>query len=142
MTRRKPTSPHERGALSNYVVVIAIALVAVTGLVVDGAGKIQAATDAQHVAASAARAATNQLDGSVIDGGSIRLDPYAARTAAEDYIAAAGMAGTATVRNGEITVTVQATYPTRFLSIIGIDTLTADGYATAQLITGPEGAQP
>lgn len=112
---------------------------AMTGLVVDGAGRVQAANDAQHTAASAARAATNQIHGNVINGGRPELNETSARTAAEHYLNAAGMTGTATIHAGEITVTATNTYETKFLSLIGIQTLTTDGHATARLITGPEG---
>ncbi|GGA55320.1 hypothetical protein GCM10011490_01490 [Pseudoclavibacter endophyticus] len=128
----------ERGSAQAFLVLTVVTLIVVIGLVVDGAGKVQAATAAQQVAASAARAATNAISGDTVDGASLAVDPHLAEHAALEYLAAAGMTGVAVATGSTITVTTETTYETRFVSIIGIGVLTVTGEAEASLITGPD----
>lgn len=145
MSRPAPTRTgtdgdrRERGSAQVFLVLTVVALVLVVGLVVDGAGKVSAATEAQSVAASAARAATNAVSGETLQGGALGIDAGRAEAAALDYVAAAGMTGTASVSGATITVTTESAYATRFVSLIGITSLTVDGRASASLIDGPAG---
>lgn len=125
----------ERGSITPMFVVFVPALVLVIGLVVDGAGKIQANDNAQAIAAGASRSAANALASQVVTDGGIGLDNTRARNAALDYIDAAGMTGTVNVNGNRITVNVQTTYATKFVTIIGITSLPAEATATAELIT-------
>lgn len=125
----------ERGSAASAMLVIVPTLIVVIGLVVDGAGKIQANERADQVAASAARAATNAISGDTVMIGSLSLNATKAQQTAQDYIAAAGMTGTVTVAGQVVSVEVKTTYTTRFISLIGIGTLPGTGEASAQLIT-------
>lgn len=132
----------ERGSSQVFLVLTVVTLIVVIGLVVDGAAKVQAATHAQHIAASAARAATNAVSGQTVGGDALAVDPALAQTVASHYIAEAGMSGTVTVSGRTITVTVEHSVDTLFLSLIGISSLPATGEARAALIDGPDGASP
>ncbi|PPG77499.1 hypothetical protein C5D98_15055 [Rathayibacter rathayi] len=136
MTIVEPTQDKERGNLTLALIILVVGLMLMIGLVVDGSGKIQAGERANQLASSAARVAANSLTGNVIATGSLQLDGVAAQNAAQAYLAAAGVKGTAYVINNTVTVTVTDDYDTVFLSIIGINTLTGTGTASAQLING------
>lgn len=134
MTLVEPAQDKERGNLTLALIILVVGLMLMIGLVVDGSGKIQAGERANQLASSAARVAANSLTGNVIATGSLQLDGVAAQNAAQAYLAAAGVEGTAYVVNNTVTVTVTDDYDTVFLSIIGINTLTGTGTAAAQLI--------
>lgn len=125
----------EQGSITPLFVVFVPALILVIGLVVDGAGKIQANENAQAIASGASRAAANAVASEVIVNGGLSLDNHRAQIAARDYIEAAGMTGSVTVTGNEIHVTVETTYATKFISIVGVTTLPAEASATAEIIT-------
>ncbi|MFB3980267.1 pilus assembly protein TadG-related protein [Microbacterium proteolyticum] len=125
----------ERGSITPFFVVFVPALILIVGLVVDGAGKIQANENAQAIASGASRAAANAVAAQVVSNGGVSLDNTRASIAANDYIAASGMTGTVSVAGGRITVNVETSYSTKFVSIIGINTLPAEATATAEIIT-------
>ncbi len=125
----------ERGSITPFFVVLVPALVLIIGLVVDGAGKIQANENAQAIASGASRAAANAVASQVVVNGGISLDNNRAQIAATDYIEASGMTGTVSVVGDRISVSVETSYTTKFVSIIGIATLPAEASATAEIIT-------
>lgn len=125
----------ERGSITPFFVVIVPALVLIIGLVVDGAGKIQANENAQAIASGASRAAANAVAAQIVSNGGISLDNNRARIAATDYIEASGMTGTVSVIGDRISVSVETSYTTKFVSIIGITSLPAEASATAEIIT-------
>lgn len=125
----------EEGSLSAYLLVTVVLLVVIVGLVVDSAGKYQTNDRANQVAANAARAAVNSLSGESVRIGEIYLDAATAQTVAQSYISASGMSGTVTIQGQVVSVEVETTYTTKFLSLIGVNSLPADGAASAQLIT-------
>lgn len=125
----------ERGSITPMFVVFVPALVLIIGLVVDGAGKIQANENAQAIAAGASRSAANAVASQIVTNGGVSLDNTRARNAALDYIDAAGMTGIVTVTGTRITVTVETNYSTKFVSIIGITSLPAEATASAEVIT-------
>lgn len=139
MFRNLKAADSERGSTALFLILTVVSLVLVIGLVVDGGGKVQAATNAQQTAASAARAAANSIGAGTMIGQTLAVDSYKAEAAASDYIAASGMEGTVAVDGFTVTVTTSTNYTTRFLSLIGITQLPVDGQATAQLIDGPTG---
>ena len=125
----------EKGAVAVVFVSIVVVLIVVTGLVVDTAGKYQTAQSAQMLAASAARAGSNAVAADAVVDGGLQLNTSQAVSAAENYLSAAGVSGSATVIGDTITVVVFDSYETRFLTIIGINTLNVSASAAAQLIT-------
>lgn len=125
----------ECGSITPFFVVFVPAIVLIVGLVVDGAGKIQANENAQAIASGASRAAANAVAAQVVSNGGISLDNTRAQIAATDYIEASGMTGTVNVVGNRITVSVETSYSTKFVSIMGIATLPAEATATAEIIT-------
>jgi Flp pilus assembly protein TadG len=121
--------------VATFILVIFMAL----GMSVDGSGMLRARHRADDVAAEAARAGGQALDlPRAITGQADVIDPAAARAAALDYLAQAGVHGTVTVPNGgrTITVTVTIAYEPIFLGLIGLGPWNESGTATATLITG------
>lgn len=125
----------EQGSISVIVIGCVVFLILVVGLVVDSSGKYQTSQNAQMIASSAARAGTNAVAGQAVIDGSLQLNGSAARTTAQNYITAAGLEGTVSVVGDTITVSVEDTYTTRFLSIIGINSLPVGATSSARIIT-------
>ena len=135
----------ERGAVTVFLSVAAIGLLAMLGLAVDGAAKVRAVQRADRLAAEAARAAGQAVDlTAVLAGDSIRVDRRAAVAAATAYLAAAGAQGHAVVAAGgrSLQVTTTATQPTIFLGLVGVPRFTVTGRADVDLIDSPEGSTP
>lgn len=125
----------ERGSVSVIFLACVVVLVVVVGLVVDSSGKYQSSQSAQMTASSAARAGTNALAGQAVVDGTLALNGSAAQAAAQNYLTAAGVTGTVTVVGDTITVSVEDTYTTRFLSLIGVNSLPVGATSSAQIIT-------
>jgi hypothetical protein len=135
--RLRRGTPRDEGRIALLVIVLAVAVLAMIGLSVDGGGKVRALKRADNLASEAARAAGQAvLAPQAIEGGEKVVDPAAAVAAAQNYLAAAGVSGTVTVSpdRKHITVTVTIVYSTVFLGLVGIDTLTATRQATAVLV--------
>lgn len=125
----------ERGqSVSAFVTVVFAALIMTAGLVIDGGQKIAAASRAETAAAGAARAAANAGVTQSLAGAS----PAAASLrAAQAFLAGQpDVSGSASVSNGVVTVHTRASERTLFLSLIGIDTVSATGTARANAV-GP-----
>lgn len=128
----------DHGGVSLLVLVLVVAVLAMIGLSVDGGGKVRALQRADNLAAEAARAAGQALNGpQAVQGGPKIIDPDAAASAAYAFLTAAGVPGTVTVwpDRRHVTVTVTITHRTVFLPLVGIDTLTATRNATVVLVT-------
>ncbi|MCZ4098046.1 MULTISPECIES: pilus assembly protein TadG-related protein [unclassified Streptomyces] len=124
--------------MSLFFAVAALAIFMVMGLLVDGGGALNAANRATSLAQEAARTAGEQLDpAQAIEGTAITIDPDAARTAAQDYLAAAGVQGDVEITDGgrTLSVHVHSTYQTLFASMVGKSTINVTGSATAHLQT-------
>ena len=132
----------ERGSLSLMIVVLFAALAALAGIVVDGGAKLTGDENAAAVAQEAARAGATSVDTSrAYATGAFAVDEQQAVTAARDYLSAAGYRQFTVSADGTVAirVTVGITEPTRFLSLIGIDSFTCTGTAIASLVTGVTG---
>ena len=126
----------ETGSIGLMLAVLAVALLAMVGLVVDGAGKARALTRADDVAAAAARSAAQAVDlGTVRGDDPAGVNPARARAAARDFLADAGLTGDVNVTAGgrELTVTARDTYRPVFLSAIGVGPMTVTGQASVDL---------
>jgi len=133
---------NDRGSLSLMVVVLFAALAALAGIVVDGGAKLTGDENAAAVAQEAARAGATSVDASrAYATGNFAVDEQQAVTAARNYLSAAGYRQYTVAADGAeaVRVTVRVTQPTRFLSLIGIDSFTCTGAATASLVTGVTG---
>lgn len=125
----------ERGSVSVIVIATIVVLIVAAGLVVDSAGKYQSTQQAQMTASSAARAGTNAVAGQIVIDGTLKLNGSAAQNAAQNYLTAAGVSGNVSVTGDTITVSVEGSYTTRFLSLIGINSLPVAATSAARVIT-------
>jgi hypothetical protein len=122
---------HDEGAVSLFVIVLAVALLAAVGLVVDGGGKIRALERADESAREAARAGTQMLEvPAAVRGESVTVEPAAAARAARSYLAAAGAEGT--VSGSTVTVSTRVVYQPVFLGFVGVGPVTVTGEASAR----------
>ena len=138
----RPGHAAEHGSLSLMIVVLFAALAALAGIVVDGGAKLTGDENATAVAQEAARAAATAVDTSrAYASGSFVVDQQQALAAARGYLAAAGYRQYTVMALGPdaIEVSVRITKPTKFLSMIGVDSFTCTGSATAVLVTGVTG---
>lgn len=128
----------ERGSLTIFTAVLAVALLAMAGLVIDGTGKLTAARHANAIAEAAARAGADSLNAAQIRaGGPVTTNPTRAIGAAEAYLTAAHVTGTVTApAPGRISVTVTIRRPTDMLGLVGTHSYTVTGHATAALEAG------
>jgi Putative Tad-like Flp pilus-assembly len=139
---REPGQDRERGGLSLMLVILFVALAALAGIVVDGGAKLAADENAVALAQEAARAGATTVDQSTAySSGSFVVGEQQAIAAARGYLAGAGYGHYTVVPVGTraIRVSVTITEPTRFLSLIGVDSFSCTGTATAALVTGVTG---
>jgi Putative Tad-like Flp pilus-assembly len=132
----------ERGALSLMVVVLFVALAALAGIVVDGGSKLAADENAVALAQEAARAGATTVNvSSAYTSGVFVVDQRQALAAARSYLTDAGYDQFTVSAIGlrAIRVNVTITEPTSFLSLIGVDSFTSTGTATASLVTAVTG---
>lgn len=146
LVARRRTGPagrsRDRGSMSLFFALSALAILTVMGLLIDGGGALNAANRATSLAQEAARTAGQQLDPALaIEGTAITIDPDAAASAAQDYLAAADVHGTVEITDGgqSLTVTVHDSYDTHFAQFVGAGTINVTGTATAQLQTQAAG---
>ncbi len=105
------------------------------------AGQHRAAENANAVAQEAARAGAGMVNQSAAySTGTFVVDQAQAISAARAYLAANHLHCCVAPQGRQaIRVTVRITEPTSVLSIIGIDSMTSVGSATASLVTGVTG---
>ncbi|MFC1419563.1 pilus assembly protein TadG-related protein [Streptacidiphilus cavernicola] len=133
----------EAGTLSIFVAICATMMLMLTGLVMDGGGRLRAIERADALAQEAARAGGQQIDqAALLRGQGLKLDPAAAEAAANAYLDRNHITGTPVATTTMVTVTVDTTYRTSLLSIIGLDHLTVHGIGKARLVPGVSTAQP
>ena len=143
MTRQQPTSRQERGSISIWLVTTGFAMIVLVGLAVDLGGQVHAQQHARAVADQAARTGGQQLDAAVaVRGDGAVTDTHLARQAATAYLTASELTGTVAVTGGTtVTVNVRDTYPTTFLGIIGITSMTVTGHGQARITRSVEGVE-
>jgi Flp pilus assembly protein TadG len=124
------------GSVSIWLATASLVMIILVGLAVDLGGQVHTQQRARDIAAQAARVGGEQvLAGSAIRGQGVQVDAGAAKSAARDYLAAAGVSGSATIQGGDtLVVTTTDTYQTTFLGIIGLNRLTVTGHASARII--------
>lgn len=124
----------EAGISTLFVVLFAVALLAVAGLVIDGGYTLGAKREAMNQAQQAARVGADALDRGALRSGETRVNTGQAMVATEAYLARIGASGTVTVDGGKVTVVVTTTRPTSILSAVGVDSLPVKATATAESI--------
>jgi hypothetical protein len=128
----------ETGRVSVFLAIALAGVLILVGMVDDGGGRLRAMQRADNIAAEAARAAGQAIDGpAAIQGGDKLLERAQAVRAAQAYLAAAGVRGTVSVSGDRksVQVGVEITEQTAMLSLIGISSYHVTGTATAVLVT-------
>ncbi|MCY0945645.1 pilus assembly protein TadG-related protein [Streptomyces antarcticus] len=136
--RDRIRSAGDRGSLSPFYAVMALGIIMIMGLMVDGGGALNATNRATGLAQEAARAAGQQLNvPAAVQGTEITVDPDAAVAAAQDYLAAQNVTGNVSITDGgqRLEVTVHDTYTTFFAQFVGRSTISVSGTAHARLHT-------
>lgn len=133
----------ERGSVGVFVIVIATSFLIMVGVAVDVAGHLHAMQEARAVAREAARTGGQQVQMATgVRGRGALADPGSAAAAAQAYLYQAGVAGSVAVTGpASISVSVTSTYPTKFLSILGVGSLSANGTAQARITRSVEGVE-
>lgn len=123
----------ERGvALSAQLSVVVVALLLITGLVVDGGRQTQADVRCTRVAAQAARAGADAA--SVAQASGLAVDDGAVVAAASQVLAAyPDVRGQADWDGAGVTARCETTTSTVFLSLVGLRELRGRGEARAQV---------
>ena len=135
--RLRWSSAGDGGAVTIFVAIAAVGLLALAGLVVDGGAKVRAVQRADRVAAEAARAAGQAVDvAGVLAGREVRVDRGAAVNAAEAYLRSAGVEGSVRIVDGGAAIEVATTTsaPTVFLGLIGVPRIAVTGGAEVVLV--------
>jgi Flp pilus assembly protein TadG len=96
----------DAGYVTLFTAGVALGVVSVVGMVLDGGRALRAQSDSFGVAAAAARAGAQELDAVASVEGEVRLDDDAAAEAAHQFLAARGLSGTVSVTDTQVTVTV------------------------------------
>lgn len=131
----------DRGtALSVWVALALVFLIICVGIGVDATGRVAAEQDVRQIAQQAARAGAQQVRlGSGAEPP--QLNDAAARQAATAYLAASSWKGEVTVSGTTVIVRVTGgEYRTKFLSIIGINSLAVSAESSADNVRAVDGA--
>jgi Flp pilus assembly protein TadG len=138
----RPSLPRrsERGAVSVLVIGIAIALLVMAGLVVDGGNAINARQKISDDVEQAARAGADQIDVPALRAtGVIVVVEGQARAAAAAYLTGLGYDPgriSVSVAGNEVTVHAEDTIETQLLTFVGRNTFEVEGTATARPAAG------
>ena len=137
LSRRGRSLELELGALTPFVTLLCVALIAVLALVVDGGRALHARETALTEAEQAARVGAAQLSVASLHAGLTTFQVASATAAAEQYMAAWGHPGSAVVIGTAVVATVR-TYElaTPLLALVGIDSLPVSASASATVVVG------
>jgi Flp pilus assembly protein TadG len=115
-----------------FIIVLALGILALAGLTLDGGVALSAKVKANGQAEAAARAAAQAIDLTAYrNHGTLRLAPAQAVADAHHYLATVGAVGTVTVSGDTVTVTITASRNTQLLGMVGISSLTVHGTGSA-----------
>ncbi|QMU68877.1 hypothetical protein [Streptacidiphilus sp. P02-A3a] len=147
LRRRVTGHDGQRGALSLFVAITVTGMVLAIALLVDASGRLNAGVEVDEYANEAARAGIQQINAAdAVNGKSIQINCKAAQGAARNYLATLKISSMTLTGKPVISclgprtleVSVTASYSTKMLSIIGIDTLAIGGHGEATLVTGQQ----
>lgn len=133
MTRK---DRNEDGVTALFVVLIATALLAMAGLVIDGGYAMASNRRLTGQAEQAARIGADALNqDSLRDGGEPTVDPSKAVAAAQDYLSQVGAPqGQVSIDGGRVTVSIKSYSKTAILSVVGVTQIPTSGVASAESI--------
>lgn len=124
--------------LANALIIIAMTVVMLlaAGLAFDGSRVLAARREAVDVANQAARAGAQAVSIGALRAGQVENDAGAAVDAANQFVAATGHRGTASVEGDDVVVAVTITVALPLLSSAGVRSTTVTGRAAAHLVRG------
>jgi hypothetical protein len=115
-----------------FVVVLAIGILALAGLTLDGGLALAAKVQANGQAEAAARAGAQAIDlNAYRSSGALQLVPSQAVADAQSYLATVKAQGTVTISGDTVTVTITASQRTQLLGLVGISNLSVHGEGSA-----------
>ncbi|MGZ4736239.1 MAG: pilus assembly protein TadG-related protein [Acidimicrobiia bacterium] len=127
----------ERGAVTVFVTILTVALLAVCGLVTDGGRILAARREAGNVAESAARAGAQAIDLRALrQQNQITLDPSEAAARARDYLNATEYHGDVQADTQHVHVVVTIHRSTLLLGAAGVHDFTVSSSGDATPIRG------
>ncbi len=137
----------QRGSVAVVMPILAVGMLSMGGLVIDGGTALAARGRAADLAQQAARAGADVLSpGSLrrADPDSLVIDPGAASAAAQQILSAGAVGGQSAgeltsevdVAGDSVTVRVSITRPTAMLSAVGVGSVTGTFTATATVLHG------
>ncbi len=126
----------ERGSLTVFLAVLAVALFALLGLVIDGGRAVAAQSAATGEAEQAARLGAGQISVDALRLGTVRVDPVAAVEVAQAYLSSMGAKGEVTVAGQTVRVEIQGAEPTDILGIVGVEQIGISASASATNVHG------
>ncbi|GAA0608737.1 pilus assembly protein [Kribbella sandramycini] len=123
----------QRGSATIFMLGFATVLMVGAGIVIDGGLALNKRSQLTDDTEQAARSAANAIDVPTLrDTGLIRVDPDQATAVATDFLSARGYTDISVVVDGnEVSASAQSSVDTAILSLIGINTFTIRGAATA-----------
>jgi len=138
-----PGRPYgDDGGVTVFVVIIAVALLAMAAISIDGGYVLAARERAHSAAAQAARAGANAVNTDSVRTGGGDINPAAAVAAAQAVLAKDNLIGTVTVTGSQVDVAVTTTTNTVMLGIVGINSLTVHASAAARDVDGVTTMEP
>jgi hypothetical protein len=136
-THRRADADAQRGSVTAFVVITTMALLFIAGLVIDGGLLLTTQRQAINEAEHAARAGAQALSEDALRAtGAHLLDPVAAASAAQTYLARIGRTGTVAVSADRVSVTVEIPHRLLILGLAGLRTVTVTGQAQARNVRG------
>ena len=108
----------ERGSVSGLFVCLVTGLMSLSALAFDGGRVVDTYVEIADVAAAAARAGGQQIDG--IREGSARINRPRALTAVRRFLGTSGSAAEVSVTDTSVTVTLRRNVPTLWLGMFGV----------------------
>lgn len=118
--------------MTAFIASIMVALLALTGLVLDGGSALAAKVRANGQAEAAARAGAQAIDLTTYRANNrLQLIPAQAVADAQNFLTSVSATGTVTVADNTVTVTVTTSQPTQLLGLVGISNLSVHGTGSA-----------
>lgn len=123
----------QRGSATIFMLGFATVLMVGAGIVIDGGLALNKRSQLTDDTEQAARSAANAIDIPALrESQVIRIDPDQATAVATNFLSERGYTDISVVVDGnEVTTSAQTTVDTAILSLIGINTFTIRGEATA-----------
>jgi hypothetical protein len=127
----------ERGAMAVWAIGVVLVGFVVCAVILNVGAAITRKAATLDIAQQAARAGADQVDLFALRrDGRVRLDPVAARTAAQAFLAAAGAEGSVSASTTRVAVTATTRQPSVLLQDVGVGDFSVSATAYAVPSTG------